>query len=418
MLKLLIADDELYVREYMKTILDWNSLGICVCGCAEDGPEAIEVAENTKPDMAFLDINMPGLDGLTLTETLKEKFPDLVIAFVTGYSEFEYARKALQLGAEEYLLKPFSPEELGTAVQRMLLKIKKRREERHESRSDRLVLRENVIHQLLNSGDMNLYESRKKHMETLGIQFPYSDFLAVQMEIQMRENVSEEDWGLWKFSIRNIKEEYPSIPKTCFYMVNEEGKKLGIVLNGEEKSLEKETLQDYFSEIKEIIWNYLNLLVTIGIGERRTEPERLSNSYNEAKSACQEQQLGGYGKIYFYGESQKFRSRRADEIIDAVEKEIQKHYQEYDLTVEKIAENVYLDSSYIRRIFSKYKGRTIVDYLTDYRMKEARKLLEKGGIPVGRVAEMVGYTDQGYFSKCFKKYYGMTPSRCPVLSKS
>ena len=171
MLKLLIADDELYVREYMKTILDWNSLGICVCGCAEDGPEAIEVAENTKPDMAFLDINMPGMDGLTLTETLKEKFPDLVIAFVTGYSEFEYARKALQLGAEEYLLKPFSPEELGTAVQRMLLKIKKRREERHESRSDRLVLRENVIHQLLNSGDMNLYESRKKHMETLGIQF-------------------------------------------------------------------------------------------------------------------------------------------------------------------------------------------------------------------------------------------------------
>ena len=107
MLKLLIADDELYVREYMKTILDWNSLGICVCGCAEDGPEAIEVAENTKPDMAFLDINMPGMDGLTLTETLKEKFPDLVIAFVTGYSEFEYARKALQLGAEEYLLKPF-----------------------------------------------------------------------------------------------------------------------------------------------------------------------------------------------------------------------------------------------------------------------------------------------------------------------
>ena len=207
MLKLLIADDELYVREYMKTILDWNSLGICVCGCAEDGPEAIEVAENTKPDMAFLDINMPGMDGLTLTETLKEKFPDLVIAFVTGYSEFEYARKALQLGAEEYLLKPFSPEELGTAVQRMLLKIKKRREERHESRSDRLVLRENVIHQLLNSGDMNLYESRKKHMETLGIQFPYSDFLAVQMEIQMRENVSEEDWGLWKFSIRNIMEE-------------------------------------------------------------------------------------------------------------------------------------------------------------------------------------------------------------------
>ena len=158
--------------------------------------------------MAFLDINMPGMDGLTLTETLKEKFPDLVIAFVTGYSEFEYARKALQLGAEEYLLKPFSPEELGTAVQRMLLKIKKRREERHESRSDRLVLRENVIHQLLNSGDMNLYESRKKHMETLGIQFPYSDFLAVQMEIQMRENVSEEDWGNFLFEIlwRNIRQ--------------------------------------------------------------------------------------------------------------------------------------------------------------------------------------------------------------------
>ena len=84
-------------------------------------------------------------------------------------------------------------------------------------------------------------------METLGIQFPYSDFLAVQMEIQMRENVSEEDWGfveifLFEILWRNIRQ----FLKPVFYMVNEEGKKLGIVLNGEEKSLEKETLQDYF----------------------------------------------------------------------------------------------------------------------------------------------------------------------------
>ena len=418
MISLFLVEDERIARESIRDNVPWQEHDILFLGDAPDGEVALPQLLEKRPDILLTDIKMPFMDGLELARIVRKELPDTRIIILSGHNEFEYARKALQLGAEEYLLKPFSPEELGTAVQRMLLKIKKRREERHESRSDRLVLRENVIHQLLNSGDMNLYESRKKHMETLGIQFPYSDFLAVQMEIQMRENVSEEDWGLWKFSIRNIMEEYPSIPKTCFYMVNEEGKKLGIVLNGEEKSLEKETLQDYFSEIKEIIWNYLNLLVTIGIGERRTEPERLSNSYNEAKSACQEQQLVGYGKIYFYGESQKFRSRRADEIIDAVEKEIQKHYQEYDLTVEKIAENVYLDSSYIRRIFSKYKGRTIVDYLTDYRMKEARKLLEKGGIPVGRVAEMVGYTDQGYFSKCFKKYYGMTPSRCPVLSKS
>lgn len=418
MLKLLIADDELYVREYMKTVLDWNALGISICGYAEDGPEAIEVAENTNPDIAFLDINMPGMDGLVLTETLKEKFPDLVIAFVTGYSEFEYARKALQLGAEEYILKPFSPEELETAVRRMILKIKKRKEERHESRADRLVLQQNMLHQLLVSGDVKMPANRKSHMETLGIQFPYPNFLAVQLDIHMGESVCEEDLGLWKFSIRNIMEEYPAIDKTCFYITNEEERKLGILLNGETESLEKDQLRRYFTEIREAIWKYLNILVTTGIGDTKSNLSELGDSYKEAETACQEQDAGGYGKIYFYDEYGKSYSKRADEIINAVEKAIQEHYQDPDLTVEKIAENVYLDSSYIRRIFSRYRGCTIVDYLTEYRMKEARKLLEKGNIPVGRVAEMVGYMDQGYFSKCFKKYYGMTPSRCPVLSKS
>ena len=63
-------------------------------------------------------------------------------------------------------------------------------------------------------------------------------------------------------------------------------------------------------------------------------------------------------------------------------------------------------------------GCTIVDYLTEYRMTMAKQLLEAGGMPVSQVAEQVGYMDPGYFSKCFKKYYGVTPSNYPVFSHS
>lgn len=525
MLNLLIADDELYVREYMKSVLEWEKLGIRISGCARDSEEALEMARADRPDLALLDINMPGADGLMLTETLKRENPDLVIGFVTGYSEFEYARKALQLGAEEYILKPFSPEELEAAVCRLKMKIQKRAQERHASMEENRVLKENLLRQLLIPKSDLREEQLKVRLKRRGISLPYECFLVVKLDIHFMDPSQENDTELWKFSIRNILEEYQTASGTVQQILDGEEKKTILILNGSRESMEKEKLRQHFGELQKMLWEYLKLYVMAGIGEIKNGLSSLYDSACEADIACQEQYIQGAPEVLFYSEVRttgfyrldmnarileilrrkdktllrkelenvvldmrreqysydysymifggilsiglsflsdmnanitevlgkdfspyrelgkcksaeeckewllkilekivdefsRTRSRRADEIIQEVEKCVREQYGDYTLTVEKIAESVYLDASYIRRIFSKYMGCTIVDYLTEYRMNRAKKLLETGDMPVSLVAEKVGYMDPGYFSKCFKKYYGVTPSNYPVFSHS
>ncbi len=118
--KVLIVDDEKYVRIGIKGETDWALIGCEVVGEASNGEEALEVAERTRPDLVISDIRMPKMDGIELAQRLMEKYPEIKVIFLTAYSEFEYARQAVRLGVSDYLLKPFQDGELEGAVQRLL----------------------------------------------------------------------------------------------------------------------------------------------------------------------------------------------------------------------------------------------------------------------------------------------------------
>ncbi len=120
MIKVLIVDDEKYVRMGIKGDTDWSLIGCEVVGEASNGEEALEVAESTRPDLVISDIRMPRMDGIELAENLLDKYPETKIIFLTAYSEFEYARQAVRLGVSDYLLKPFQDGELEGAIQRLL----------------------------------------------------------------------------------------------------------------------------------------------------------------------------------------------------------------------------------------------------------------------------------------------------------
>ena len=98
MTKVLIVDDEKYVRMGIKAETDWTLIGCEVVGEAANGVEALEVAETTKPDLVISDIRMPKMDGIELAEKLIDKYPGIKVVFLTAYNEFEYARKAIRIG--------------------------------------------------------------------------------------------------------------------------------------------------------------------------------------------------------------------------------------------------------------------------------------------------------------------------------
>ncbi len=116
MLRVFLAEDEFVVREGIKKNIDWEGQGFIFCGEAADGETALEKVTELKPDIIISDIRMPFMDGLSFCSRAKELLPDVQIILLTGYEEFEYARKAIDIGVSRYLTKPISKEELTTVL--------------------------------------------------------------------------------------------------------------------------------------------------------------------------------------------------------------------------------------------------------------------------------------------------------------
>ena len=115
---LLISDDEPIIRNGLAS-LDWEAHGITLVATARNGLETLRLAEEHHPvDIFLMDIRMPGLSGLEAAEKLVEKNPQARIIFLSGYGEFEYARRAITIRACDYLLKPSTPEEILACVER------------------------------------------------------------------------------------------------------------------------------------------------------------------------------------------------------------------------------------------------------------------------------------------------------------
>lgn len=112
MLKVIIVDDELYFRESLKKMVPWETIGYSVCGEANNGRDALQLIKDKRPDVILLDINMPMIDGLTLAKILREEMIHCTIIIITGYAEFEYVKKAIDLNVFAYLTKPIDEKEL------------------------------------------------------------------------------------------------------------------------------------------------------------------------------------------------------------------------------------------------------------------------------------------------------------------
>ena len=106
MLKVFLAEDEVIIREALRDSIPWEQHGFIFAGEASDGEMALEMVRTLKPDVVITDIRMPFMDGLTFSRYVSEELPDTKIIIISGYDDFEYARQAVELHADRFLLKP------------------------------------------------------------------------------------------------------------------------------------------------------------------------------------------------------------------------------------------------------------------------------------------------------------------------
>lgn len=126
MYKVMLVDDEPIIVEGLSRSIEWEKWNCEIVATAYDGVEGKKLIEEKRPDMVFMDICMPEMDGLSMIAAIHSEFPELQVCVLTGYRDFEYAQEAIRLGVTRFLLKPSNMDELEEAIEKMCQNLKKK----------------------------------------------------------------------------------------------------------------------------------------------------------------------------------------------------------------------------------------------------------------------------------------------------
>jgi two-component system response regulator YesN len=130
---------------------------------------------------------------------------------------------------------------------------------------------------------------------------------------------------------------------------------------------------------------------------------------------CREWITGLYHRVVI--SSSGHRQSKSQKLYDEAKQFIQARYADHGLSVEGIAGHLYIDASYLRKIFSKEGDMSVSNYMTYIRMQKAKELIGSSELKLMGIAEQTGYNDANYFSKCFKKHFGVTPTEYEIMKR-
>ena len=191
---LLIADDEAAIRNGLSTVVPWEQFGITIVGTAEDGREAYEIIKTCNPDIVITDIRMPGMDGLQLMEQVKKEKLQTNFIILSGYGDFKYAQKAIQLGAKNYFLKPIKIDELVTEIRQQKEEILQSNHIHSYSAylNVKSEPKEKFLKRLLKN-EFYSYEEIGEEISRLDLKLNDSPFRVMVFSIQGKEDGEQED---------------------------------------------------------------------------------------------------------------------------------------------------------------------------------------------------------------------------------
>lgn len=191
---LLIADDEATIRNGLSTVVPWDQFGITIVGTVQNGLEAYHIIKKYHPDIVITDIRMPEMNGLQLMERAKTEKIQTNFIILSGYGDFQYAQKAIQLGAKNYFLKPVKIDELVAEIRRL-------KEEIHQSNhinsysaylNVKSEPKEKLLKRLLKN-EFYSYEEIQDEIQQLELRLDDSPFRVVVFSIQNREDMEQEE---------------------------------------------------------------------------------------------------------------------------------------------------------------------------------------------------------------------------------
>lgn len=415
MVRVLVVDDEKLFRDYLLNILGQNQEGFFCCGEAKNGRDALEKARSTRPDIVLADINMPHMDGLEFSRCIREENPFMEVALLTGFSEFKYARTAVQIGVSEYLLKPFTEEELMQCLRKMKQKILERREQNRRSRQDSLFALSQFLRELTD-GECAHPETAQKVLWEYEVTFEIeqsSVAVLLQMEDTLKYWVDFQDRHTAKFCVSNI---FSEVIGTGYRhaVFNAGASHLGILVNVEKAGISG--LQMQLEEMCQLCRRLLKCRMSFFISDPGSGIAQIHRNWMSVQEQLPRRKEGELPlneiDMHYYKRLLKADSGRVSKtrqlVVDSVEY-MMENYSDSELGIEAIAGKMYVSSSYLRKAFQSLTERTVMGVLLDIRMNQAVCRIIRGDMRISDIAQEVGYRNPAHFSRTFKKYFGLTP---------
>ncbi len=408
MLKVFLVEDESIMREGLRDGIPWEQYGYQFVGEASDGEMALPLIRKTRPDVLITDIKMPFMDGLALSQIVSAELPNTRIIILSGYDDFDYARQAISIGVEQYLLKPVTRADMQKVLSQIAEKIENEKEQKEY---------------------LEKFREDYREYEQLAIRHFFEKVFDRQLSVK---EIYDEAGRL------NIDLNAP-----CFNLVF-------VYLNENPDELIR-----YFLRFKEYLifrWNidtYCILIMgdenSIGVYTERcvNNVVRISESYGEdfewhvaagdpverlsRLSDCYEEVNNRFSYRFIEPsqhvitkemtektgngstDREKEDSGRYSSIVRNALKYIEENYTNESISLNEVASYCNVSPNYFSGTFSGEMHMSFVEYVTSRRMELAKKLLKTTNRHTGEIAEAVGFRDQHYFSTVFKKTQGVSP---------
>ena len=461
-----IADDELLIQKSIGARLRSSGTPVRIAGCADNAESAISLYWDSKPDIFFVDINMPGMDGLSLVRRIREEDPSCATKFiiVTGYDDFGHLREAIQSGVMDYLKKPISTEEFNAVVASAARLIQQERK-KHQWRHDGVLLYDEYLSdppQTVDGGTfIGVYSADAAAFSAMEERARVGGMLRLAFQgIDNLRLYYRQDEQIPKNSLSRFMGGFAAESKLFFAYAYPKSEKLDALVEridqtinrrfvfspgiaecrGEscgsgtdtgilEYALEHGRIDDcrqalkacfdeasckdtFCQELSPLYRKIVLLLINMYMTHRIQMPDSLRLELS-LFALCRYSALGsletGLNGMILSLARKIGAQERSGELIHEI-CEFLKHNYTNELTLNDLAGHFYVSPPYLSRRFREKTGLTFVEYLEDIRLDKAREYLVNSEAQIADVSEQVGYMDPAYFAKVFKRKFKISPS--------
>lgn len=310
-MRIVIIDDEINIIEMLKSLIDWEGLGLSLAGTATDGISATQLIQQERPDIVITDIRIPGCDGLELIRRCHEMGIPAQFIIISGFKQFDYAQNAIRYGVKDYLLKPIKQTELNATLASLTQSLSKnRQQEASETQQEELLsfsqarLQGSFLTTFLSDPD-SVGESLEDINQNYLLSFAPGLFRVVICKIDtlsLKEDTDQDSYFFDSLCEKVSSDFHALVEPHCHVILSSQsGSRITFFFNYDvaQQAHMEQAISSAFEELYRYVIKFKGTEVFVGVGDEVSCPGEFRHSLESAQNAIMQRILHKSGQVLY-----------------------------------------------------------------------------------------------------------------------